>query len=179
MTSRLSKTGNRFKSKLLKENGSSFYGQILDIPDTSRVSNFLSARRYLRVNPNSTIIPGDVIKGGSIKYIVATHAEGFHLGPIYKHFKLFEVDKEFEWKKKTFVENAVTGIKEMVLSDQFEKVYISLQPSSDISDSIRIPQETFIALSNIRIERDEIIDNYIVTKLNEVLGIYLLELKEI
>lgn len=179
MSSRLSKTGNRFKTKLRKEDGSSFYGQILDIPDTSRVSNFLSARRYLRVNPNSTIIPGDIISGGSIKYIVATHAEGFHLGPIYRHFKLFEVDKILEWKKKSFVENPVTGIKEMTLSDEFDKVYLSLQPSSDISDSIRIPQETFIALSNIRVERDEIIEGYTVTKLNEVLGIYLLELKEI
>lgn len=179
MVSRLSKTGNRFKTKLRKENGASFYGQILDIPDTSRVSNFLSARRYLRVNVNSSIVPGDVISGGNLKYIVATHAEGFHLGPIYKHFKLFEVDKELQWKKKSFIKNPVTGINEMVLSEQYETVYISLQPSSDVEDAIKIPQETFIALSNIRMQRDDSIDNYIVTKVNEVLGIYMLELKEV
>ena len=162
-----------------KIGGGYFYGQILDIPDTSRVSNFLSARRYLRVNPSSLIVAGDVVSGGTTKYIVATHAEGFFLGPIYRHFKLFVVDKEFQYKKKSFVENPVTGIKELVLSEQIETAYLSLQPSSDVSDIIKIPQETFIGICNIPMSRDDQIDNYIVTKVNEVLGVYLLELKEV
>jgi len=179
MSSRLSFTGNRFKTIYQKENGPSFYGQILDIPDTSRVSNFLSARRYLRVSPRSTIRPNDIIIAANKKYIVANHADGFHHGLIYIHYKLFEVDAELTWKKKSFTKNAVTGIEEMTLTEQLETVYISLQPKNDVIDSIKIPQETFIALSNVEVSRDDIIGNYVVLKSDKQLGISVLELKEI
>ena len=179
MSSRLSFTGNRFKTIYQKENGSLFYGQILDIPDTSRVSNFLSARRYLRVGTRSAIRPTDVILAGNKKYIVANHAEGFHHGLIYTHYKIFEVDQELNWKKRSFTKNAVTGVEEMVLTDQIETVYISLQPRNDVTDMIKIPQETFIALSNVEVSRDDVVGNYIVTKVDRQLGIFVLELKEI
>lgn len=179
MSSRLINTGNRFKTRLKKVNGAEFFGQLLDIPDTSRVSNFLSARRYLRVHPLSKIKPGDVIIANNIKYIVANHADGFHLGVIYKHFKLFEVDKEFQWFKKSFSKNPVTGIEETVLTEQYETVYLSIQPSRNLSDSLSIPQETFTVISNIEIKRDEIIDKYVVIKVNEMLGVFVLDMKEI
>ena len=110
MKNRLLETGEKFKMKFKKVGGGEFFGQILDIPDTSRVSNFLSARRYLRTRPNTSVVPADVMIANGKKYIVAEHGDGFFKEVIYKHFKLFEVDHEFTWARKAQVENPVTEI---------------------------------------------------------------------
>lgn len=179
MSHRLAKTGFKFRMPISKVNGSKFYGQLLDIPDTSRVSNFLTTRRYLRTPPITSVIPGDVIIVNGVKYIVAEHGDGFYKTVIYKHFKLFQVDRELNWTRKTYTENPITGIMEKNLSPQADVVYISMQPKSNTEDSINIPQQTHIAICPIEIERGETIDNFIVTKIDMVLGVYLLELKEI
>lgn len=175
---RLSNTGDKFKMKLNKVGGGQFYGQFLDIPDTSRVSNFLSTRRYLRTKPNTTVKPCDVIIANNVKFVVAEHGDGFFKEVIYKHFKLFEVSHEYTWKAKTVTKNPLTGLQETTLSTEPSTAYISMQPKSDIEDSINIPQQTYTAISNIEVTRGEIIDKYVVVKIDKVLGVYLLELKE-
>lgn len=175
---RLLKTGEKFKMRFKRIAGTDFYGQLLDIPDTSRVSNFLSTRRYLRVQPNSNVKPCDVMIANKVKFIVAEHGDGFFKEPIYRHFKLFQVDREYAWKQKTFVEDSVTGIKKTVMNPQSTTVYLSFQPKNDMEDSINIPQQTYVAISNLYVDRGEQIDDYIVTKVDEVLGVFLLELKE-
>lgn len=176
---RLSRTGEKFKMKFNKVGGGQLFGQLLENPDTSRVSNFLSPRRYLRTAIKASVKPCDVIIANGVKFIVAEHGDGFYKEPIYKHFKLFQVDHEFSWKTKTFVENSVTGIKEEVLSTEPTTVYISMQPKSDIEDSVNIPQQTYTAISNLEVTRGETIDKYVVIKVDLVLGVYLLEMKEI
>lgn len=179
---RLSNTGEKFKMKLKKVGGGEFYGQLLENPDTSRVSNFLTPRRYLRTGIKTSVKPCDVIIANRVKFIVAEHGDGFYKEPIYKHFKLFQVDLEFTYYKKSYTENSVTGIQELNRNVQPEVVYISMQPKSDIEDSINIAQQTYTAISNKEIKRDETLvssgKSYTVIKTDAVLGVYLLELKE-
>lgn len=179
MGNRLSTTGNKFKMKFRKVNGTEFYGQFLEIPDTSRVSNFLSPRRYLRTGPLTNVKPCDVIIANKVKYIVGEHGDGFYKEVIYKHFKLFQVDSEFTWTRKTSVTDPITGIVKTGLDPQPTTVYISMQPKSDIEDSVNIPQQTYTAISNLAVSRGETIDRFLVTKVDKVLGVYLLEMKEI
>ena len=179
MLNRLKEVGKRFRAKYRRIDGFQFYGQILDIPDTARVSNFLSARRYLRVAPECTIAPSNVVVIDGLKYIVAEHGTGFYVNPIYKHFKLFEVDTEAVWKKITSKKNIITGVIEKERSEQDDVVYLSLQPKTNIDDNIKVPQQTYISICDKEVSRNDIIDNKVVTKVDKVLGCWLIEMKEI
>lgn len=73
--------------------GSAFYGQFTDIPLTTRVSNFNSARRLLRTLPESALSIGDtfVDPEGTV-FLVARHGDQFINGKhLYTHHKLFEM----------------------------------------------------------------------------------------
>lgn len=77
--------------KLKTTNGSSFYGQLTDIPVTTRVSNFNSPRRLFRVLPKSVLRVGDTFidPNGRI-FLVADHGDQFLKGKhLYTHYKLF------------------------------------------------------------------------------------------
>lgn len=179
MKSRLSNTGVRFRSTFKRTDGHQFFGQLLDIPDTARVSNFLSARRYLRTNIGTQIKPADVITAHNKDYIVAQHGDGFFNSPIYTHFKLFQVDKTYTWSKHTLLEDDVTGIKEITLTAQATKIPLSIQPKSLIEDTINIQQQSFVAVASEPVKVNDTLDNMVVTRVDNVLGVYLLELKEI
>lgn len=177
--SRLLNVGSKFRMKMKLVTGFEFFGQMLDIPDTSRVSNFLSARRYLRVGPQCKVKPSDVAVINNVKYIVGEHGDGFNLEPIYKHFKLFEVDVETTWLKTVQVTDTITGVKTTTRQAQANTiVYLSMQPKNLVTDSINIAEQTYTAVCNLPIKRDDIVNNLIVSKVDNVLGVYLLELKE-
>lgn len=179
MKNRLLHTGDKFRSKYKVIGGGDFYGQVLDIPDTSRVSNFLSARRYLRTSPTiKNVFPGCVVVINCEKFIVAEHGTGFYVDPIYKHFKLFEVDKTSPWYTVSRQADPVTGIKEINRILQEDCIFLSTQPKSVIEDSLNIQQQTFVALCNRQVNRNDIVDDKIVTKVDGVLGCWLLEMKE-
>lgn len=163
-----------------KLDGSTFKGQFLDIPDTSRVSNFLSPRRYLRTAIGTNVKFTDVIASQGFQYIVAEHGVGYYKEPIYMHFKLFQVSSAEDWYVfDNTTKNAVTGISEPTRTLQTEKVYVSLQPKGLIDDMIHIQQQTYSAVVDKPVSRDDIIGNLIVTKVDAVLGVYYVEMKEV
>jgi hypothetical protein len=178
MENRLLSVGDKFRNRYRKVNGAEFYGQMLDIPDTSRVSNFLSARRYLRTGPKADIKPTDVVVIDATRYIVAEHGTGFYKSPIYKHFKLFEADTIGEWYKVTQTENTLTGIYETQRTLQAIPVYISTQPKSLFNDSLKIQQQAYQMIVNVEVERNDILNGLIVTKVDKQLGIFIIEAKE-
>lgn len=179
MVNRLLHVGKRFRSKFKTISGREFYGQILEPPDTSRVSNFLSARRYLRTQPDTRIKPRDVIIVDGQRYVVAEHGTGFYVTPIYKHFKLFEIDMIENIMGAREVENPVTGVKTVVRDVNKGKAYLSLQPAALVQDTTLIPQEMQIAVTNAQLEVEDIVGNYVVIKSDNVLGITLVQLKEL
>lgn len=177
MTHRLEKVGDKFDATYKTIYGRPFRGQILQPPDTSRVSNFLSARRYLRTKPVTIVKPRDVIVVNEAKYIVAEHGDGFYREPIYKHFKLFEVDYTDTWYPKTEITDSLTGIKSVSRETSRGIIYMSTQPHSSLQDQVAIPQVMKTAITNAPVQVDDKIGDYVVTKVDLVLGISLLEMK--
>lgn len=179
MVNRLLSVGDRFRAKYKTITGKDVLGQMLDIPDTSRVSNFLSARRYFRVRPNSNLLVGDILVVSGQQFIVAEHGTGFYKEPIYRHHKLFEVDQALEWRQALEYPNPVTGISETRVAEEGETVYLSIQPKSSLEDRVHIPQEQLVALCNQSVAVGDVVGDYLVTKSDHVLGIYLLEMKKL
>lgn len=175
---RMSKIGHRFRSKFKLVTGQEFYGQLLDIPDTSRVSNFLSARRYLRTSIDTFVVPGDVAVINGLKYIVAEHGTGFFVKPVYRHFKLFEVDLELQWYSNSQMVDPITDQLKVSQVEQTDLVYLSTQPRSSQQDQIHIPGVLRTTVCNKKVlVNDKLGEDYLVTKSDHVLGITLLELK--
>ena len=161
----LLKVGGRFRSQFQLVNGLGFSGQMLSIPDTSRVSNFLSPRRYLRTPPDSFIKPRDVMIADGQKFIIAEHGTGFYVEPIYKHFKLFEVDSVANWFIRHEIIDPVTKVKNYEIPDVPEgKIYLSTQPHTLIRDTIQIPQDCILVITNAPVRADDKIGEYIVQK---------------
>ena len=179
--SRLLQVGEKFKARYKIVDGPYFYGQVLQPPDTSRVTNFLSARRYLRVTPKSIVAPRQVVIIDNQKYIVAEHGTGFYVHPIYKHFKLFEVDSIEEWRPAQVLNDPVTGIQTTVREEDggTPDVYLSIQPHTNSEDSLRIPLENRTAICNQAVSVEDQIGDYLVTKVDTLLGISIVEMKKI
>ena len=176
--SKLAQVGKKFRSKFRLIDGREFYGQILDIPDTSRVSNFLSARRYLRTSPNTIVQPGQVAIINSVKYIIAAHGEGFYVDPLYKHFKLFQVDLELSWTSNSEMEDPVTGQKKIVRDEIEGTVYLSTQPKSSQTDMLHIPSPQHLAVCDKAPQLNDLVGDMLVTKSDPALGVTVLELKD-
>jgi len=177
--SRLINAGNKFRAKYKTVDGREFYGQILEPPDTSRVSNFLSARRYLRTRPITIVKPRDVVVIAGTKYLCAEHGLGFYVTPIYRHFKLFEIDMEAQAVRSQRITNPITGVKDTVRNIPLGKVYISLQPKASEEDGILIPSIMKVGIADKPLKVEDRVGDYIVTKADTVLGVTLVELKEV
>ncbi len=172
MTTRLDRTHMHFRSRLRKIDGQEFFGQILNPPDTSRVSNFLSARRYLRVSPKSGIAPRDVVLVAGKPFIVAEHASGFYVTEIYRHFKLFEADWVAEVFPARRVMNPVSGVLELTRIGSDGEIYMSTQPALPINDQINIPVNQVIVATNYDLKIDDMVGpSHLVTKVDTLLGV--------
>jgi hypothetical protein len=128
---------------------------------------------------DTNLSPRDVVTANGIKYITAEHGDGFYLEPIYKHFKLFEVDSIVNWYPAKVNVNPVTGLENVYRDELEEEVYLSTQPKSSIEDSIHIPHKTLVAVCNAAVKVDDRVGDYVVTKSDAVLGVTLLEMKKI
>lgn len=180
MANRLSKVGERFKSRFKLIDGREFFGQLLGLPDTSRVSNFLSARRYLRTNVGTFIVPGLVMVANGTHFIIAEHGEGFYNEPIYHHFKLFDVDSIEPWYPVVSSTDAVTGVKTLAPSPtSSQNAYLSTQPAPYKVDAVNVPQQFKTAVCDKAVGVGDQVGDHIVTKSDFVLGVYFLEMKKL
>lgn len=180
MTNRLSKVGDKFRSVFKLVDGTKFYGQLLGLPDTSRVSNFLSARRYLRTAVKTIVQPGNVMIADGTTFIIAEHGEGFYNEPIYRHFKLFDVDAFEPWYPVTTTQDTVTGVKKVSpAAISSTSVYLSTQPAPLKVDGLQIPAQHRICICNQNIGVGDRVGDHIVTKSDKMLGVFILEMKKI
>lgn len=169
---KLKKLGGKFRSRFTTIEGSDFFGQILQPPDTARVSNFLSARRYLRVDPDCFLQPGAVVICAGAKYIIAEHGDGFFNTPIYRHFKMFAVDWELPWIGSTSAMDTVTGVYKETKNVAKGTAYISIQPGySTVDAAIGIPNEQHVFVCDKQPALGDLIGNYFVQKVDLQLGI--------
>lgn len=168
----------RYRSKLSRIDGLAFYGQILDIPDTSRVTNFLSAKRYLRTGPLSVIKPADVVIADKTKYIVGEHGTGFLITPLYKHFKMLKVDLELPWTRNTDVVDPVTGVIKSGTRTSLGTAYVSLDTKNDIEDALHIQTERHIFVTDKNVQVEDYLGNFIVTKVDKLIGLSVCEVKD-
>lgn len=167
----------RFDTTFQIVNGPRFRGQLQEIADTTRVSNFHSARRLLRVRPGSAVRVRDVFRtsGGQL-FLCASHGDRFRIDQLFREFKLFEMTEIAEWLRKEVTVDPVTGLE--VGGDYVSKgpIYVAEEPAGDEEDQIRIPRQTFRLITGADLKVDDMVNGMIVRAVTTELGVTVAEI---
>lgn len=168
-------------SNLTLTTGRRFRGQLTDIPDTTRVSNFNSARRLLRVGPASTIAPGDVFTtpGGTV-YLIAEHGTQYQKNRIlYKHFKLFEMtDQVTVSREGVETRDPITGKRVAGTDVTINDVWVAYEPRPQYEDTLRVPIDRRQVITGQVVAQGDRINNWVVEDVIQQLGVYIVTINE-
>lgn len=178
----LDKIRHSVRTKLLRvENGDHFLGFIRQTPDTTRVTNMLSARRILQVHPNATVQMGDEIEELSTnqRWMCAEHGYGFYgAAAFYRHFKLFEVHNHVVWQRPLVDEDDLTGLTSSdALQTMSTALAISEEPEPDFRDDLRVAQDKRFIVTNKEILVGDVIDGMKAISVDHQLGLYTADLE--
>jgi len=171
---------NMYKMKTVE--GTSFYGQLTDIPVTTRVSNFNSPRRLFRVLPKSPLKVGEnfIDPSGRI-FLVAEHGDQFLNGRhLYTHHKLFGMtDMAAVGTKGVKTTHPVSRLEIEGPPVWTEGIYLAFEMRSTGSDVIGVPINKQQIITGHPIEEGDLIhlfgyDNQAVVKrVDKQLGVYI------
>lgn len=175
---RLQDAGARYRTRFKIVGGIRFYGRLFEVPDTTRVTNFHSARRILQVRPQTPVKVGDVILTPTQqRYIVAEHGEGFRERHVYSEFKLFEAENTGSWTREQTAEDTVTGLQNKSSIVDLGTIYFGLQPAGTVTGKLQIPDSKFDLITHAALEPGDQVDDYVVQRVVKQLGIYIAEVR--
>jgi hypothetical protein len=167
------------KTTYRKLSGAKFKGSIEEIPTNRSDNTFVTPRRMLRTAPSTIIDVRETFRTlTGRKYLCASNGEAENGIVIYKTFRLFELDKSFSWTRRVTSKNMATGLmSQSDTPDDFGTIYGALEPIGKLEDQLRIPEKKYRLITGARLEIDDRIDDYIVTRVDEIIGITFAELK--
>lgn len=170
----LENAGRRFESRIQIENGQAFYGQFLEIPDTTRVSNFNSARRLLRTSRNSTVQIGQIIVDAyGIFWMVGEHGQSENR---HHYFKLFQADLQLSWERETTEESLLTGLKGGIARVLVGQIRGTYERRTDETGSAFPDEPANLFITNADLKRNDLVDNRKVIRIDHQLGLTIAEL---
>lgn len=177
----LKNSGHRARIKFSVINGGKFYGVLSEVPDTTRVTNMNSPRRLLYTRPKALVSAGNVIIDPSkTKWLVGYHGTGYYDEAFYNVFKLFHVDKMMDWKRRVTSKHPTSGLQTKAADRNFvdpknNKVYVSLEQLSDISDEFKIDIDRRKLITNLPIKVGDYLDDWNVDRVDNQVGLYICE----
>lgn len=170
---------------LRNTDGSKFFGQFLDIPNTTRVSNFNSARRLLRVKPKCRIKASETFydPDGRV-YLTAEHGGQFLDGnPLFTHYKLFEMEStkvQVSRKSATTIHSVSHQTIDGVLTP-LETIYIGHEIRSTSSDTLGVNIKRQQIITGFDIQVEDIVDIHgklaVVELVNDQIGVKIAHIK--
>jgi hypothetical protein len=161
------------------ENGSGTFSGVIDeiVQNQAPSFVFVPPRRLLRVAAELPVQTAMVIRseGGAI-YMVAEHGESESWqGTVFKSFRLFPTHEKFDVKRRMKTVDLVTNLPK----DEGEPVSIAnvwgaYEPLQEQFDrETRVAAETARFITNYPIQREDIIDNKRVFRVDKQLGLWI------
>lgn len=157
-------------------NGQRFRGQLLDISDTTRVTNFHTSRRLLRVRPNSPVNVADLIQTDTAQvFLCASHGDGFVGKMVYRYFKLYEMGSTAMWQRRVTTEDIVTGLDRNDELTDMGMIYFALEQAGTVSDQLHIKSGKYSIITNADLQPNDTIGDYNVLRSDKLLGVTIAE----
>ena len=167
-------TGERFFSTFQIDGGQRIRASIWAVPDTTRVTNFNSARRVLRCKPGTPMQAGQVIHSPTGQtWIVANYGDSYQGGVVFRAFKLYEADRKGPLEREGRVKDPVTGLERPGVTDEIAEIYYTLEPAGSEEDKVQIPEAEYELITNVPLQLSDRVDGYKVLRVDMQLGIYI------
>lgn len=172
---RLSRVGKRFEQRLKLDGGPHFMGQFLTIPDTTRVSNFNSARRILRCSLTSPVTAGaTVVDTVGIYWLVGEH--GVSVSD-HHYFKLFQAELTLTWTREGVYENAITGVKKSTGPTALGTIKGTYERQATTIDGTLVEEGKNLLITNAALLVGDFIDKRRVVRVDHQIGLYIAEVE--
>jgi len=170
----LENAGRRFESKIQIEGGQKVFGQFLEIPDTTRVSNFNSARRLLRTSKTAGVRPGQVlIDAYGIYWMVGEHGQSENR---HHYFKLFQADLQLSWARNMVEEDVLTGLKGSVMLSPLGEIRGTYERRTDETGSMMPDEPANLFITPADLKKNDLVDGRKVIRVDHQLGLTIAEL---
>lgn len=170
---------DRFSKPLeIIEGGSGKFKGVMDEPPQGMVAAyaFTEPRRLLRMRPDQRIPVGCVIKDAMENtFIVAEQGASVD---VFKSYRLFDTTGRYKWERRTTVVESITGLEtDEIINQDMGMIWGVLEPQPEQFDrQIRSSFEISRFITNKGIQTNDIINGERVTRVDNLLGVYLISL---
>lgn len=165
----------QFSTRLKTDTGHVFYGAISQIQnkDVAATKEFIHSRRRLFVGPNTKfLVAGDLIMNSEgRRFLVANDGEGDYLGTIYRQFRLVEMEKRLEWKRRGATIDPVTGLEREGVETSLGLIDCALEPYTKDEDQIRIAVDRYQIITGKPVMKNDRVGGFMVLSVTERLGV--------
>ena len=179
---RLERADNRFRITLdVIYGGSGKVFGILDEPIQAAPAAYVfsNPRRMLRVEYNSPVRPGMVVRTpAGLVFMVGNHGPSEEHGGVFRSFRLFEATLQLPWKRRTFVIDPITQKeKEGPLTDM-GLIWCNFEPDPKeaFDRQLRSNFETGRSITAAPVQANDVVGTYKVNRSDATLGLRLLYL---
>lgn len=174
---RLNAAGDRFYEPVQILGGPKTRARVQRAEDGDRIgAEFALPKTTLRVGKNSLIHAGLAVRlaGGDI-YLVAEHSETAE----YRTHHLFPADRRVSWTRMTTKIHPVTQQKTNDVPQDRGMIWVMWERTRrEFMDlAIRIAQDSYLVATVADVQLGDFVDNKRVRRVNEALGIKILELQ--
>ncbi len=172
----LSKAHHFFHSKFRCARGFDFLAQLLAAPMEESAVYFIHPRRILKLDANSAVVPGDVVKSltSGHSWMAASNGPSEFQGvTIYKSLKLFEVTHlTATWKGTAKTKDPITG-----LDRKAERPILGIIPAviefmKLQEDEMRIPADLVRVITAAPVSVGDMVNEYTIINVEPQIGLY-------
>jgi hypothetical protein len=136
-------------------------------------------RLVFRTSPESLATAGTIIVDAfGRRLILGTHGN-YQVGPdrLYKVFRIIEANKHVSWTRKTTTLDPVTKLQKKDQDIELGPIWVAVEPLGrlDGDRDVRVREDGHQIVTSADVKLNDVVDGQIVRRVQEVLGIKLLE----
>lgn len=182
MTISLSNAGQRFESTFKTEQGFPFPAALMPISEGSVPSyDFSVPRHILRVRRHCPVVTGAVVLSPDKKrYLLADHDVAVSDNEVlYRTHRVFNLNKQTLWQREQTILDPLTQMEKGTGRVTLQSIWIMDEyvQREEIDLAFRVKETTRKVITGANIRLGDILMDMSVTRIDEVLGVKLIELR--
>lgn len=181
MTISLSNAGQRFESIFKTEQGMPFNGVLMPVPEgTVSSMDFAVPRHIFRVRKNSLANTGtNIVAPNGLRYVMADHDTAIADNEIlYRTHRVFRLNKMVKWEREQSIIDPLTQLEKGTGRVLLQNLWVmdEIMQREEIDLSFRIKEQARKVITGADVRLNDIVDDMVVRRVDEVFGIKLLEI---
>lgn len=169
--------GDRFLKTMSTEDGPHIRGTIMPASDQEGSPfEFSAPRLVLRTRAESEARPGLVLlsRPGGPRYIIGDH---YAVEPDYRSWRLFLAERQYSWQRPTKGTDALSGLPKNSGKTTPVMIWASVEHDRRMftDPGLRVKTERVTLVTPTAVKAGDFLDDQLVTRVTEDLGLYIAE----